>query len=189
MELGCGVAPLPSMICSKFGAKYTVATDYIDALVEGSQQNIENNLDVLKSTEIQNNVSEETTLKASSLAWGDSIKDVCLNQDINEKFDIVLGADIMGVQTVAEQHMEIMRLLGKTIDDLTRPGSVVILSHTIRQEETENWFVDTVLGGKFEKIGEVLDDVQSRWIKYGRVAHNAKPGSPDRLVVVTLIKK
>lgn len=51
----------------------------------------------------------------------------------------------------------------------------MLLSHGRRVDEDVEWFFD-LLKTDFELLKRESDDQVARWRRYGRVAHNARPG-------------
>lgn len=134
------------------------------------------------STNTQNDL-DEAIVKAEYLSWGEEIPDhIFENSDSQNTFDILLGADI------CYSVHEVSELLKETMDRLTHKGSLLILSHTHRQREEEEKFVNELLSDKFRVVRKWEEDQEVRWERYGKVAHNVKNQNNGALVFVVLEK-
>jgi len=178
IELGCGAAPLPACVAAALGARNVVATDYLQPLIDMAARNLQLNE--------HNKLHPECTMRALSLAFGDDLEAFDLDPENpeNKKFDLVIGADIVCIPR------EVLELLAKTLDDLTRPGSAIVLSHSKRLKCEESWFINDCLQKyKFKMIGRFEDSIVSRWQKWGRMAHNAQPNISFALEIITFVKE
>eukprot|EP00392_Amoebophrya_sp_AT5.2_P015554 g15761.t1 len=193
LELGCGAAPLPGMVSALLGARYVRCTDFLPGLVELADENIMRSADLFEETNVAKNV--DVDIAACSLPWGDmdAIQNV-LPKD-QAYFDVVLGADIVaGEHDGVEEHKKVLNLLADTINAVTRKGSLLILSHTVRQPGVERWLVEEVLvAGSWEVVETIEDDSKERWQKYGRVAFNTNTATltstTTRIVLLVLERK
>ncbi|CAD7962440.1 unnamed protein product [Amoebophrya sp. A25] len=187
IELGCGAAPLPGMAARVLGASEVIVTDYLPQLVAAAQENLDSNASKLMTSTSAG--KKNLKISACSLPWGVDREDLARllfpegNKESQAKeqqeprsktFDVILGADVVaGDHKDEDAHRDVMRLLGKTINDLSHPGSFLVLSHTVRLPGIEDYLIYQVLQEKWDLMTVREDDTIARWRKYGRVAHNA----------------
>ncbi|CAD7958542.1 unnamed protein product [Amoebophrya sp. A120] len=194
LELGCGAAPLPSMICAeKWEPAEVVCTDFLPALLDWAQENVnanfQQNLQQIHSNREDPGTSSSPLLRAEPLPWG-SGPDMDRLLQGGHKFDLILGADILAGDHAGEaEHRHCLQLLATTIDYMTDVGAVLVLSHSTRQQHVEEWVVNSVLGEKWDLLAEKNDDMQARWRQYGKLAHNSDFRTNPELKILMLQKR
>lgn len=191
LELGCGAAPLPALMArhcmgdppsqAEVSAESeVVVSDLLPDLVALAEKNME-------SSPLQENITQIAT-RGVVYSFGDEDTS-CFGQDFSAEgkpttFDLILGADIVYLPR------PVLLQLKASLNLLTHASSRVVLSHARRLDEEIDWFFsDEVLGETFRVVWRGTDDSIDRWRKYGRVAHNARPGAGEVIDVVALERK
>jgi hypothetical protein len=170
IELGSGLAPLPSYVAAAMypQAHVVVATDYMDRIVEAT------------ATSIKANESMTPPITVAKYAFGDSL------EVFDEKFDLILGADLL----YRDGNTEKQKQLVKSLDDLSHSDSVVVISHTWRETDSELEFIENQMS-HWKLVGRVNDKRTERWRKYGRVGHDSQPGAccAQHIEIFTFIRQ
>ncbi|KAL9121557.1 MAG: hypothetical protein Q9187_001891 [Circinaria calcarea] len=134
LELGAGTGFL-SILCAKhLSAKYVMATD-------GSEEVIND----LASNLYLNGLEDSGRIGRTVLKWGQSLVNTAVDRhESPHKYDLVLGADVVsnGLQQIYD-NKAILALVSTCRELFLRyPGCVAIISATVRNEETLEIFVN-----------------------------------------------
>lgn len=187
IELGAGAAPLPSLRVAKQlealqQRSVVVATDYIDSLVNRCCKNVALNVSAEQSC---------CDFHVRNLRWGDetAVNEIMKIGSTEEKlfpweessvrpqpFDVILGADIVTCNSSSDYCMGD---LAKSINDLSKESTLLVLAVNRRIVETEKKFMEALCKTEsaddechWDLIEKVEDDIEARWENFGKVAHN-----------------
>lgn len=168
LELGAGIAPIPSLLLSAIGAKHVIATDIPDVYP------------LLKTNLLQATVKNHIPcVTAKSLFWGTDTTNLFLDEYLKEtssdnlnvssasgndnySFDLILGADIVYHEHLIDPLLE--TLVSLTNQPKTTPQKI-ILSYVQRFKRAKLFFKRATRWFHVEKIsmGQIIDYQELSW--------------------------
>ena len=129
IELGCGSAPLASLVLGELGC-HTICTDGMDDVLALAKVNIDSNW------QGQHHPAHASRPKCTLLRWGNEAEiDHVLEEGV---FDIVVAADVIYME---KAHTALLGTLSKVTDE----NSVIYIAFQIRLHAFEvNFFTETI---------------------------------------------
>lgn len=148
LELGCGCAPLASIVAAEWGATQVVASDGDAEVIELSRENVQ-----------KNTLTLSKSIVCEQLEWGHSegMKNLAKRYTSKGTFDIILAADVI---YRAGAHNSLIR----TLTEMSSAATVFYLAFQKRLHDFEGTFFSELLPRAGFQLEEVwAGDGGSGW--------------------------